>query len=138
MQDKVFLDTNILIYAYSSSELEKQSKARLLFEKHNEINISKQVINEISNVLFNKFKLKFYEVETTILQINNITTTFDFDIATQVKAIKLKKDYNFQFYDALIVATALENRCNILYSEDMHDELVIDKQLTIINPFKDL
>jgi predicted nucleic acid-binding protein len=136
MQDKVFLDTNILIYAYSSSEVEKQKKARLLFEKYNEINISKQVINEVSNVLFNKFKLKYYEIEATILQINNITTTFNFDIDTQVEAIKLKKDYNLQFYDALIVATAIENNCNILYSEDMHNGLVVNNTIKIVNPFK--
>ena len=59
----------------------------------------------------------------------------DFDIQTQLNALKLKQNYNLQFYDALIVSTALENSCTILYSEDMQDKLVIEKKLKIINPF---
>ncbi|MFW5990199.1 MAG: hypothetical protein ACOCP1_02230 [Campylobacterales bacterium] len=40
-----------------------------------------------------------------------------------------------QFYDALIIATALENRCAIVYSEDMQDGLIVDEKIKIINPF---
>ncbi len=40
------------------------------------------------------------------------------------------------FYDSLIVATALESECTILYSEDMQDGLLIENQLKIVNPFK--
>ncbi|MFP4332469.1 MAG: hypothetical protein ACLFQJ_04155 [Campylobacterales bacterium] len=39
------------------------------------------------------------------------------------------------FYDALIIATALENRCAIVYSEDMQDGLIVDEKIKIINPF---
>jgi predicted nucleic acid-binding protein len=49
----------------------------------------------------------------------------------------LKNKYNLQYYDALIIATALENNCNILFSEDMQDKLIIENKLTIINPFKE-
>ena len=54
---------------------------------------------------------------------------------TQLNALKLKQNYNLQFYDALIVSTALKNSCTILYSEDMQDKLVIEKKIKIINPF---
>lgn len=40
------------------------------------------------------------------------------------------------FYDSLIVASALESECTILYSEDMQPGLVIENQLKIVNPFK--
>lgn len=60
----------------------------------------------------------------------------DFDITTQIKALRLKNKYNFQYYDALIVATALENGCTILYSEDMQHNQTIENTLTIVNPFK--
>ena len=43
---------------------------------------------------------------------------------------------NLSFWDGLIVASALFGNANILYSEDMQDGLMIDNQLTIINPFK--
>jgi predicted nucleic acid-binding protein len=70
-----------------------------------------------------------------IEQISNIVFTCDFDIDTQIKAIELKDKYNLQYYDALIISTALENNCNIIFSEDMQHNQVIENRLTIINPF---
>jgi predicted nucleic acid-binding protein len=46
--------------------------------------------------------------------------------------------YNLQYFDSLIVASALEANCEILYSEDMQHELVIENQLKIINPFREM
>ncbi len=137
MKDKVLLDSNVIIYAYSNSELEKQRQSRSIFEQYENINISNQVINEVANILFKKFKLNSFEAETTILQINDMSNIFNLTLAIQIKAIRIKKDYNLQFYDALIVATALENNCTILYSVDMQDSLVVENRLTIINPFKE-
>ena len=135
MKDKIFLDTNIIIYCYSNSEIEKQNICRRLFENHNELNISKQVVNEITNILFKKFKLTSFDIKNTIQQVSNIVFTCDFNFDTQIKAIELKDKYNLQYYDALIIATALENHCNIIFSEDMQHNQIIENQLTIINPF---
>ncbi len=137
MQDKIFLDTNILIYCYSVDEKKKQEKALGLLEEHSESSlISTQVINELSNVLFKKFKLSSIEIENTILEIDNYIDIVNFDMTTQIKALKIKEKYKLQFYDSLIVATAIENKCTIVYSEDMQNGLVIDNVLTILNPFK--
>ena len=135
MKDKIFLDTNIIIYCYSNSEIEKQNICRRLFENHNELNISKQVVNEITNILFKKFKLTSFDIKNTIQQVSNIVFTCDFNFDTQIKAIELKDKYNLQYYDALIIATALENHCNIIFSEDMQHNQVIENKLIIINPF---
>jgi len=43
--------------------------------------------------------------------------------------------YDFQVFDGIIAAAALEADCDILYSEDMHNGLVIENKLKIINPF---
>ncbi|MDD3462494.1 MAG: PIN domain-containing protein [Sulfurospirillaceae bacterium] len=137
MPDKVFLDTNILIYAYSEDEVDKQTIALGLLEQfEGKVIISKQVINEITNILFKKFKLSSDAIESTLLELDTVIPIVDFDITTQIKAIRLKNRYNLQFYDALIVATALENQCTILYSEDMQHEQMIDGSLMIVNPFK--
>lgn len=136
MLDKAFFDTNVLIYTYSEDEPEKQSVALQLldsFEDH--AIISKQVINELSNILLKKFKLNSDQVESVLLEIDNVLLIVDFDLTTQIKALKLKDRYQFQFYDALIVATALENSCTVLYSEDMQHDTLIDGRLKIINPF---
>jgi len=136
MQDKVFLDTNILIYCYSIDEKDKQGIALGLLDKYSENSlISIQVINELSNILFKKFKLSSEEVENTILEIDNYIHITNFTITTQIKALKIKEKYKLQFYDSLIIATAIENKCTILYSEDMQNGLIIENVLTIMHLF---
>jgi len=45
--------------------------------------------------------------------------------------------HRLAFYDALIIAVALESGCTTLYTEDLQDGLVIDRTLKIRNPFRD-
>ena len=134
MKDKIFIDTNILLYAYST-EKNKQELAQNIINTNNNIYISKQVINETINILIKKFKLNIKDIINVVKELEKEFIILDFDIQTQLNALKLKQNYNLQFYDALIVSTALENSCTILYSEDMQDKLVIEKKLKIINPF---
>ena len=134
MKDKIFIDTNILLYAYST-EKNKQEIAQSIINTNNNIYISKQVINETINILIKKFKLNIKDIINVVKELEKEFIILDFDIQTQLNALKLKQNYNLQFYDALIVSTALENSCTILYSEDMQDKLVIEKKLKIINPF---
>ncbi len=137
MQDKIFLDTNIIIYAFSEDEVEKQSVTlKLLDRQDDNVLISKQVINELANILLKKFKLTSNQVEAAILELDTIVNIADFNLSTQIKALHIKDKYNLQFYDSLIIATALENRCTILYTEDMHHDLLIENRLKIVNPFK--
>ena len=139
MSDKVFLDTNTVIYSYSEDEPEKQKIANDILEQYsNQIIISNQVINELSNTLFRKFKLNADEVRETVLELNDNFPIVNFNLQTQLKGIELKGKYKLQFYDSMILATALENGCNIVFSEDMQHNQVIENQLTIINPFRDV
>ena len=139
MSDKVFLDTNTVIYSYSEDEPEKQEIANDILEQYNnQIIISNQVINELSNTLFRKFKLDADEVRKTVLELNDTFPIVNFNLQTQLKGIELKGKYKLQFYDSMILATALENGCNIVFSEDMQHNQVIENQLTIINPFKNV
>ena len=136
MPDKVFIDTNILIYAYSVDEPEKQAIVSRIRSDHRESAIiSIQVLSEISNTLFKKFKKTALDVENVVLELTRSFRVVDFTIDTQLMAIRLKDQYCLQFYDALILATALENDCSTVISEDMQNGLVIQNQLTIRNPF---
>ena len=137
MRDKYFLDTNILIYAFSEDEPQKQEIALSIINNvSGDTLISNQVINEICNVFLKKFKLSSNEIENVILELDSVLDIVSFDISTQIKALKLKEKYQFQYFDALIVATALENKCKVLYSEDTQHELIVENRLQIINPFK--
>lgn len=137
MRDKYFLDTNILIYAFSEDEPQKQKIALNIIDNvSGDTLISNQVINEICNVFLKKFKLSSNQIENVILELDSVLDIVNFDISTQIKALKLKEKYQFQYFDALIVATALENKCKILYSEDMQHKLIVENRLQIINPLK--
>ena len=67
-----------------------------------------------------------------VLCPNPLSITLD----THKEALAIAEKYGYRVYDALIVASALEARCTILYSEDMQDSQVIEGKLTIRNPFK--
>ena len=136
MPDKAFIDTNILIYSFSEDEIDKRNIANNILDKYaNDIIVSNQVINELTNIFFKKFKLSSNDIENAILEIDSAIPIVNFGLKTQIKAIRLKNRYNLQFYDSLIIATAIENGCDILLSEDMQHMQIIDDTLTIVNPF---
>ena len=136
MRDKVFLDSNIILYSYSKTEHDKNIIANNLIFSVDKVLISTQVINEVINILYKKFKLDSKSIENMISEIENNFRIVYFSLTTQKKAIQIKEKYKLQYYDSLILATALENSCTILYSEDMQHKQLIEGKLTIVNPFE--
>ena len=133
MRDRCFLDTNILLYLLSN-DIEKKSIAKKLFKENHSISI--QVLNEFSNVSLRRFKLSVSQTKEIIDKISQSCKVYPYNKETILSALDLKERYRYQFYDSLILATALDNGCNIVYSEDMQNGQVIDNRLTIINPFE--
>jgi predicted nucleic acid-binding protein len=135
MKDKVFLDTNIVIYAYSTTDSNKQKTAKQLIMTGNTI-ISTQVLQEMINTFCGKLKVD-YDIVKYLLQecIENVNHLAINSRLTIFLACDVAKRYGFSFYDSLIIAAALENNCTILYSEDLQHNQVIEQRLRIINPF---
>jgi len=138
MQDnrnKVFIDSNVIIYAYSNSEKAKQQIATKII-KENYTVISTQVLQEMSNTLGRKYMLDYSSIKETLQECiysnNEVYTNQQQSI---FKACDIAKRYQFSFYDSLIIAAALESNCDILYSEDLQHNQLIEGVLTIINPF---
>jgi predicted nucleic acid-binding protein len=134
MKDKTFLDTNILIYGYSVTEPEKQRISEII-TKTGTAFISTQVIQEFSNVLSKKFKLSWDEIEKAISEVASNYSIIINSPDTIIKACKIASKYMFSFYDSLIISSALEADCNILYTEDLQHNQLIENKLRIINPF---
>jgi predicted nucleic acid-binding protein len=137
MMNKTFLDTNVLLYMYATDEPIKHTIAKTLLEKHEHIVISTQVLFEFSNIMHKKLKQDYDTIEAALEEFHSI-----FDIAiiryqTIVQALKTTTKYKYSFPDSLIVATALEYDCNLLLSEDMHHNQMIQSNLRIVNPFLD-
>ena len=64
---------------------------------------------------------------------------FDFVVITKKdirKAMTIKGRYKYNYWDSLIIASALQNNCSVLYTEDLQDGQVIENALKIVNPFR--
>ena len=128
---KRFFDTNILVYAFL--DIDKRAMALSLLAEGGVISV--QVINEFTNVARKKRGRAWTEISAA-LQV--IRAHFD-DIAlvtleTHQAALKLASQHGLSFYDALIIATAIEAGCDILFSEDMQHDRSFGT-LIIRNPF---
>lgn len=134
MIDNIFIDTNVLVYTYSVSELSKQTIARKLIEQ-NISNISTQVLQELVNTITRKFKYSYIDAVLAVKECKTNNRVHTNTVTTIMSACEIAKEYKFSFYDSLIIAAAVESGCTKLYSEDMHNGLIIKDTLTIINPF---
>jgi predicted nucleic acid-binding protein len=127
-----FLDTNVLVYAVLSDDPRCPAAERLLAAGGT---ISVQVLNEFAKVARGKLKWTWLDIEATLALVRSRSGRVrDISVATQEAALALARDHSLAFYDALIVAAALEAGCDTLFTEDMqHGRKFGD--LTIVNPF---
>ncbi len=137
MSAEVFIDTNIFIYLFDETATAKRQCAESLVRQSLEDGtgcISYQVVQETMNVVVRKLGAKpddarqlLDDVLIPLWQVNPTPSLYRRGLLIQTR-------YGLSFYDALIVAAALEAGCNRLYSEDMQHGQQI-QQLTIQNPF---
>jgi predicted nucleic acid-binding protein len=133
--DKVFVDSNILIYSYSDLFHDKQTKARDLINSYDEVFISTQVMNEFVSAFVKKFKAEWPDIMKSLDEITENYIVYTNNPVTVKKACNIAQKYQLSFYDSLIISAAIECGCNILYSEDMQHGQIIESRLKIVNPF---
>lgn len=75
------------------------------------------------------------EIREVLGTIRALCTVESLTIEDHDRAIGLMERYKFSLYDSLIAAAALRVGCKTLYAEDLQHRQVIDKQLTVVNPF---
>ena len=134
MHDKVFIDTNIILYAISTQDAYKRSIAAPIVLA--DATISAQVINEASVNLLKKLKFTEEMIQKFIDSSYHRYNVIELTRNVFVRASELRESYNFSYYDSIIVSAAIIANCTILYSEDMQHELIVENRLQIINPFK--
>ena len=128
-----FLDTNILIYAYSDDP--RGAVARGLVEAGGVISV--QCLNEFVNVSRGRLRLPWQFVEERISSISELLPNIRaIDAETHFDALRVAKRYDIHIYAATIVASAIQSGCEVLLTEDMQDGLIIDGRLRIENPFR--
>jgi predicted nucleic acid-binding protein len=126
-----FFDTNILVYAQQTGG--KADRARALLAGGGKLSV--QVLNEFTAVARRKQRRDWREITEAV---SDVLTTLDpplpltLDLHTAARA--LAEDHRLSFYDALIVAAALEAGCDTLLSEDLQHGRTLGG-LAILNPF---
>jgi predicted nucleic acid-binding protein len=133
----VFIDTNIWIYAFSDMQDQvKTQRSRVLIRREKNIVLSTQVINEITNNLLRKFHVTEDIIQRLIHTMYRKYQVHTFTEPLLLDASHLRATYKLSFWDSTIVASALESGAKILYSEDLHDGLIVNHQLSVENPLK--
>jgi len=143
MKDRVFIDTNIFVYSFldnnkNTKEHKKHLEAKKFLQSfygNYEIIISTQVCGEYYSALL-KNKILDIDIQNSLKELIKIVEVSAISESTILALMELKNRYKYSYWDSLILSSALENSCRILYSEDMQHNQLIDNQLKIINPFK--
>jgi predicted nucleic acid-binding protein len=139
MSTRFFLDTNIFVYSFDASSPKKAAQATKLIRKGIETRggiVSYQVVQEFFNVALRRFAKPMSSVDAE----QYLSTTFRPLLAVHSssalygEALRIGARFRLAWYDSLIVASAIEGQCDVLYSEDFQDGQQIGS-VTIANPF---
>lgn len=133
-----FVDTNILIYAHDRSAGDKQIRARELVRElwqSGEGCLSIQVLQEFYvNVTQKVSKPLAREVAAQIIADLSLWPTHRPGTEDILDAISLQNRYPISFWDAMIIASAIQMGCETLWSEDLNPGQIYD-QVRVLNPF---
>jgi predicted nucleic acid-binding protein len=139
MSAKYFLDTNIFVYSFDSSQPGKQQRALELIGdalQSRQGIISTQVIQEFLNVATRKFAVPMSAEDCKVylkMALGPLCEIYP-DQALYEASLDLQQATGYAFYDCLILSSALRGRCEILYSEDFQAGQHIGS-VSIVNPF---
>ena len=139
MSDRFFLDTNIFVYSFDQSSARKTEEADRLIHQAlttGEGVISYQVVQAFFNVAYRRFPepMHLEQAEQFLSSVLRPLWAVYPSPALCLKSLRILERFRVQWYDALIVASALEAKCGILYSEDFQNGQKFD-DLEIRNPF---
>lgn len=136
MPARSFFDTNVLIYADDKAAPAKQRKALDLIAEHRRARtgvVSLQVLQEYFVTVTRKLGVD------AVIARRKVELLSEFDVAAPevadiLAAIDLHRLHDFSFWDALIVRSAKQAGCSVLFTEDMRHSREIDG-IRITNPF---
>jgi predicted nucleic acid-binding protein len=138
VSERVFVDTNVLVYADDLDAGEKAAKAR---------EIIRALYTDMSGVLSTQVLQEFFVVSTRKLGVDKAIARRKVELLSKLdvvtiqlphilQAIDLHRLHSVSFWDALIISCAAAAGCVRLLSEDLQHGAVI-AGVRIENPFLD-
>ncbi|HET8552768.1 MAG TPA: PIN domain-containing protein [Gammaproteobacteria bacterium] len=139
MSGETFLDSNIFIYAFDKTAVQKREFARGLIRQVLQDGtgiISYQVVQEVLNVLTRKLAVSMSAGDAARYLASTLEPLWKVQPSDALfqSGLSIRARYQYGFYDSLIIAAALAAGCDRLYSEDLQNGQQIDG-LVIENPF---
>jgi len=138
MTDSIFLDTNILVYAYDKHSPEKQQTAQALLKDGIETEsavLSTQVLGEFFVVVTRKIKNPIAAEEAQkIIALLGVMQIVDIDLALVNQAVENHQKYGISYWDSLIIAAAARAGCKRVMTEDLNHGQEYNSVL-VENPF---
>jgi len=137
MSEKLFFDTNILFYAFDSSEPDKQEVAQELLAKSIASGlgwISVQVLGEFFHATVIRKQLMSPDEAGKAIHSLSALNIVDVDRGLVKAAINMHRQFQTSYWDSLILASATRCRCPKLVSEDFSHDQEYDG-VVVANPF---
>ena len=139
MSGRFFLDTNVFVYSFDAGSPKKAAQSAKLIKSAIETRggiVSYQVVQEFFNVALRRFAKPMSTADAE----QYLSTTFrpllsvHSSPALYGEALRIGARFRLAWYDSLIVASAIEGQCDVLYSEDFQDGQQFGT-VVISNPF---
>ncbi len=139
MKERVFLDTNVLVYLFDADNPAKQRRVQDLLsnrELRTQVILSTQVLQEFYVSVTRKLATPL-DLEEAFQAVQDLAAfpVVQIDPSLILLAIQRSRKAKISFWDALILESALAAGATLLYSEDFQDGVVFGG-LRITNPFK--
>jgi len=133
---KIFIDTNLLVYALDRKDAGKRQKARKILKKivdaHSPV-ISTQVIKEFYVVATSKFNADPIRIKNIVHHLHKMEIVNN-DLSLIEQAIDISILSQLSFWDALIIASAEKANCAFVFSEDLNTGQTY-RGVVVVNPF---
>lgn len=140
MSAKVFIDTNVLVYAHDIDAGSKQRKAEevLISLRQQKLGVlSMQVLQEFYSTVTRKLRLPIPKAEARAI-VEDFSHWCVAPTAADIqKAFQIEDQARIGFWDAMIVAAAVRAGATRILSEDLNPGQII-AGITIENPFEAL
>lgn len=135
MSDKIFIDTNVLVYSIDDSEGFKNLAAKSIVNELSNSKgvISTQVLQEFYNIITKKMKCPKEKAKELLQSLSECFEVHKNSVLDILRAVDISIKTQFSFWDSLIISAAISSGCRTLYSEDLNDGQNVDGVL-IKNP----
>lgn len=133
MSAEAFFDTNVVLYLLSE-DAAKADRAEELLASGGRVSV--QVLNEFAAVASRKLRMGWTEIREILTQVRAVSRVEAIAIETHERGLAVASRYGLNVYDAMIVASALLAGCRLLYSEDLQNGQLFERQLSVCDPFR--